>query len=135
MIRIAADATVEFRSDDDPHVVLQLAYHARDDDFGTLALVVQGDGLSIDETLRSECGDGLDSFLASLAPDSRGWDGARTWNATYGGMSIEATHHRNRVELLFILLTGPLYLVHFLCGSVPAKRPAGCSLGRWTTAD
>jgi hypothetical protein len=33
------------------------------------------------------------------------------------------------------VVTGPLYLVHFLCGSVPAKRPAGCSLGRWTTAD
>jgi hypothetical protein len=54
----------------------------------------------------SICGDGLDSFLASLAADWQGWEGTRTWNTLEHGMSIEANHEGNRVELLFIVRPG-----------------------------
>jgi hypothetical protein len=43
----------------------------------------------------SICGDGLDSFLASLAADWQGWEGTRTWNTLEHGMSIEANHEGN----------------------------------------
>ena len=48
-------------------------------------------------------GDGLDRFLTDLVNDWQGWNGIRRWDALENGMSIEATHHRNRVELLFIV--------------------------------
>ena len=71
--------------------------------FGTLAVEIRARGLSCDRKMRSRRGDGLDSFLASLATDWRGWDGTRTWHSLEDQMHIEATHHRNRVELLFIV--------------------------------
>ena len=60
-------------------------------------------GLVYDETALSLKGEGLDAFLAGLARDWRGWNGVRTWDALEDGISVRATHHGKRVELLFIV--------------------------------
>jgi hypothetical protein len=96
-------AVVEFRSNDDERSVLRLTYHAADSDFGTLAVEVRADGLQCDSDALTLRGDGLDTFLAGVAADWRGWDGTRTWNALEHGLSLEATHRGRRVELLFIV--------------------------------
>jgi hypothetical protein len=93
---------VEIRSDDRDALV-RLSYHPVDQDFGTLAVEIRAGGLAYDESVLSAGGDGLAAFLAGLAADWRGWDGPRTWDAIEHGMTIEATHHGKRVELLFIV--------------------------------
>jgi Family of unknown function (DUF6228) len=40
---------------------------------------------------------------ARYAADWRGWEGTRKWAAIEDGMTIEASHHGNRVNLLFIV--------------------------------
>ena len=94
---------IEFRSDETEDAVLRLGYHPYDSDFGSLTVSIRAGGLTYDESALSAHGDGLDTFLASLAEDWRGWDGTRTWDALEHGMTIEATHHGSRVELLFIV--------------------------------
>jgi len=93
---------VEMRSDDHEAFV-RLAYDPVDQDFGTLIVEIRAGGLSCDGSALTLRGDGLESFLAELAADWRGWKGTRTWDAIEGEMTIEATHRGNRVELLFIL--------------------------------
>lgn len=83
--------------------MLRLAYNPVDGDFGTLAVDIHAPGLRCKVGVLSLRGDGLDSFFASLAKDWRGWDKTREWHALEHGMSIEATHAGNRVELLFIV--------------------------------
>jgi hypothetical protein len=97
------DDVVEFQSEDSHGAVLRLGYDPVDSDFGTLAVEIRADGLTCSEGVLSMRGDGLDTFLASLAADWRGWDGTRNWDALEHGMTIEATHRGNRVELLFIV--------------------------------
>jgi hypothetical protein len=97
------DDVVEFQSDDSHGAVLRLGYDPVDSDFGTFAVDIRGDGLTCDVGVLSMCGDGLDTFLATLAADWRGWDGTRAWDALEHGMTIEATHRGKRVELLFIV--------------------------------
>ena len=94
---------VEFRSEDHERAVLRLSYEPVDSDFGTLAVEIRADGLTCDGGALSAHGDGLDTFLAGLAGDWRGWDGTRTWNALEHGVTIEATHRGSRVQLLFIV--------------------------------
>lgn len=38
-------------------------------------------------------GDGLDTFLASLAEDFRGWQGERTWHSLCHDLTLSAEHH------------------------------------------
>lgn len=104
MEEMVEGSAVEFRDEDrQDDAVLRLAYNAVDGDWGTFAVEIRASGLSCDEAVASLGGDGLDSFFASLAEDWKGWDGTRTWHALEQGMSIEATHVGNRVELLFIV--------------------------------
>jgi Family of unknown function (DUF6228) len=95
--------TVEFRPDEAAEPVIRLTYEPADPDFGTLVVDVRAEGLSCDVGVVTARGDGLDDFMASLAADWRGWDGLRSWDALENGMTIEATHRRSRVELLFIV--------------------------------
>ncbi|MFJ2407454.1 DUF6228 family protein [Streptomyces xanthochromogenes] len=48
--------------------------------------------VSIETLVRTWDGDGLDSFLSSLAEDFRGWEGARTWHSLEYDLSLSAEH-------------------------------------------
>ncbi|WP_031012941.1 DUF6228 family protein [Streptomyces sp. NRRL F-5727] len=47
---------------------------------------------SVETLVRTWDGDGLDTFLSSLAEDFRGWDGARTWRSLERDLTISAEH-------------------------------------------
>jgi hypothetical protein len=96
---------VEFRPDDNLEAVVRLSFPQRDgpDGIGSFSVEVEADGVRSERGVLTFGGDGLDKFLADLASDWRGWKGVRRWDALENGMSIEATHQRNRVELLFII--------------------------------
>jgi Family of unknown function (DUF6228) len=100
---VPEDPDLEFVSDDDDRSVARLSYHPADPDFGSLVIEVKIDGLVCETNALSLRGDGLDTFLAGLATDWRGWDGTRTWVAHDGGIGIEATHRGSRVELALIV--------------------------------
>jgi len=105
-----ATGAIEMRSDDGDAVV-SLSYGPVDRDCGTLTIKVRAAGLHYDAGVELNSdkgvltvdGDGLPLFLAALATDWRGWEGRRSWETIEGGLSIEATHHGNRVRLLFIV--------------------------------
>ena len=59
--------------------------------------------MTCDSDVVSYGGDGFAAFFASLAHDWRGWKGTRAWNTLEHGLSINATHTGNRVELLIVL--------------------------------
>lgn len=52
-----------------------------------------GSGVSVETTVQTWGGDGLDDFFSSLAEDFRGWEGARTWRCLNHALSISAEHH------------------------------------------
>jgi len=120
---------VEIRSDHSDAVV-RLSYHPVDEDFGTLAVEVRADGLAYDESVLVYRGDGLDAFFDGLATDWRGWDGTRTWDAIEHGMTIEATHRGNRVELLLVIRRDPTHPETALEVRLPLFVEPGESLSR-----
>ena len=77
MTQVPNAAAVEFRAESDERAVLRLSYEPSDLDFGTLVVEIRAAGLTCDADAPSARGDGLDSFLADLALDWRGWDGTR----------------------------------------------------------
>src|SRR5436190_18873472 len=105
MPQVAETAVVEFRPDDTREAVVRLSFPGREgpDGIGTFNVEVEADGLKCERAVLTLGGDGLDRFLTDLVNDWQGWNGIRRWDALENGMSIEATHHRNRVELLFIV--------------------------------
>ncbi|MEU8763667.1 DUF6228 family protein [Streptomyces sp. NPDC048659] len=46
----------------------------------------------VETLVRTWDGDGLDAFLASLAEDFRGWDGARVWRSLERDLTLSAEH-------------------------------------------
>ena len=96
---------VEFHSDDDPSTVLRLSFEPDRSGIGldTFGIEIHGPELNCETGALTAGGDGLAGFLNDLATSWRGWDGTRRWDALELGISIEATHHGNRVELLFIV--------------------------------
>lgn len=46
----------------------------------------------IESLVRTWDGDGLDTFLSSLAEDFRGWEGTRTWRSLERDLTISAEH-------------------------------------------
>ena len=97
-------STVEFRSDDNRDLVVRVTATPPDaDGFGGLDVIIEAEGVHAERDVLTWGGDDLDTFFESLAADWRGWDGTRTWDAVEHGMTIEASHRGNRVELLFIL--------------------------------
>ena len=98
-------ATIEFRTEENRDVVVRVSASGGGsaDDLGAFDVVVEADGVHAERGVLTYRGDGLDTFLEGLASDWKGWSGIRTWDALENGLSIEATHDGNRVELLFIL--------------------------------
>lgn len=52
----------------------------------------RGEWVSVEVSVRTLEGDGLDSFLDELAEDFRGWEGARTWRSLEHDLTLLATH-------------------------------------------
>ncbi|MER5613618.1 DUF6228 family protein [Streptomyces sp. NPDC002215] len=52
----------------------------------------RGQWVSIETLVRTWDGDGLDTFLSSLAEDFRGWEGTRTWRSLEHDLTISAEH-------------------------------------------
>ncbi|MFG2946508.1 DUF6228 family protein [Streptomyces adustus] len=48
---------------------------------------------NIETSVETWGGDGLDTFLASLAEDCRGWEGVRTWHSLCYDLTLSAEHH------------------------------------------
>lgn len=64
------------------------------EDEPTLDFLVRARGPwgSVETPVRTWDGDGLDTFLASLAEDFRGWEGARTWHSLCYDLTLSAEH-------------------------------------------
>ncbi|GAA3487639.1 DUF6228 family protein [Streptomyces cremeus] len=60
----------------------------------TLDFIVRARGrrVSIETSVRTWDGDGLELFLSSLAEDFRGWQGARTWHSLEYDLTLSAKH-------------------------------------------
>ncbi|AVI00283.1 hypothetical protein C5L38_35105 (plasmid) [Streptomyces sp. WAC00288] len=60
----------------------------------TLDFIVRARGrwVSVETSVRTWDGDGLDSFLSGLAEDFRGWEGARTWHSLEYDLTLSAEH-------------------------------------------
>lgn len=52
----------------------------------------RGQWVSIEALVRTWDGDGLDTFLSSLAEDFRGWEGACSWRSLERDLTISAEH-------------------------------------------
>jgi hypothetical protein len=52
----------------------------------------RGEWVSIETSVRTWGGDGLDTFLSSLAEDFRGWEGTRTWRSLERDLTLSAEH-------------------------------------------
>ncbi|MGI5528834.1 DUF6228 family protein [Streptomyces syringium] len=52
----------------------------------------RGERVSVDVSVRTFRGDGLDTFLDELAEDFRGWEGARTWRSLEHELTLSAVH-------------------------------------------
>lgn len=95
---------VELRPDDNRDLVVRLTSGSPDaDGFGVFDVFIEAEGVRAEHGVLTYRGDGLDTFFDSLAADWKGWDGTRKWEAIEGGLTIEASHHGSRVELLLIL--------------------------------
>ncbi|WP_225625377.1 DUF6228 family protein [Streptomyces werraensis] len=64
------------------------------EDEPTLHFLVTAHGCwgSVRTTVETWGGDGLDTFLASLAEDFRGWQGERTWHSLCHDLTLSAEH-------------------------------------------
>ena len=103
---MSRDRAVEFRSAEDDLRVLRLTYepeHAAPS-YGTFSVEIRADGLAGTTTVATISGDGFGVFLAQLAEDWTGWQGTRHWSSLERDLSVDATHHGNRVRLLSSLL-------------------------------
>ncbi|WP_326804861.1 DUF6228 family protein [Streptomyces sp. NBC_01788] len=72
------------------------------EDGPTLDFLIKAHGPwgSIETSVATWGGDGLDTFLASLAEDFRGWEGARTWHSLSYDLTLSAEHRSGgHVEL------------------------------------
>ncbi|MEU0911189.1 DUF6228 family protein [Streptomyces althioticus] len=62
---------------------------------------------SVATTVETWGGDGLDTFLASLAEDFRGWQGERIWHSLRHDLTISAEHHSGGyVQLRWVISDG-----------------------------
>ena len=64
----------------------------RDDAVLDFLVRARGQWVSVETLVRTLGGDGLGTFLASLAEDFRGWKGARTWGSVEGDLTLSAEH-------------------------------------------
>nr|WP_310726943.1 DUF6228 family protein [Streptomyces sp. N2A] len=70
----------------------ELARPFGDDPMLDFLVKARGQGVRIETLVRTWDGDGLDTFLFSLAEDFRGWGGSRTWRSTEHDLTLSAEH-------------------------------------------
>jgi hypothetical protein len=92
----------------------------RDDPVLDFLVRARGEWVSVEVSVRTLRGDGLDSFLAELAEDFRGWEGARTWCSLERDLTLSAEH-------------GPGGYVHLTWG-LQGRPPSGVWRFEATTA-
>lgn len=63
-----------------------------DDPLLDFAVRARGEWVSVEVSVRTWRGDGLDSFLVGLAEAFRGWEGARTWHSLEDDLTLSAEH-------------------------------------------
>ncbi|WP_341830022.1 DUF6228 family protein [Streptomyces liangshanensis] len=63
-----------------------------DDPMLDFVVRARGEWVSVEVSVRTMYGDGLDGFLAKLAEGLRGWDGSRTWRSLERDLTLSATH-------------------------------------------
>ncbi|MGK5547446.1 DUF6228 family protein [Streptomyces sp. URMC 127] len=63
-----------------------------DDPLLDFLVTASGRGVSVETSVRTIEGDGLDLWLSSLAEDFRGWTGARTWRSLEHDLTLSAVH-------------------------------------------
>lgn len=73
----------------------------RDDLMRDFLVTARGESARIEVIVRTWDGDGLDVFLAELAEEFRGWEGARTWRSLEGGLTLSAEHAGSHVRLIW----------------------------------
>ncbi|MER0429007.1 DUF6228 family protein [Streptomyces microflavus] len=67
----------------------------RYEDEPTLDFLVRAHGPwgNVETSVETWDGDGLDTFLATLTEDFRGWEGVRPWHSLCYDLTISAEHH------------------------------------------
>lgn len=55
-------------------------------------ITASGSWGSVETSVETLAGDGLDAYLASLAEDFRGWEGVRTWHSLCSDLTLSAEH-------------------------------------------
>ncbi|MFJ7968520.1 DUF6228 family protein [Streptomyces sp. NPDC096324] len=73
----------------------------RYEDEPTLDFLVRAHGPwgNVETSVETWDGDGLHTFLASLAEDFRGWEGVRTWHSLCYDLTLSAEHQGGHVQL------------------------------------
>jgi hypothetical protein len=70
-----------------------------DDPMRDFLVHARGEQLRVEVYVRTWAGDRLDAFLAALAEDFRGWEGARTWESLEQDLTLSAKHSGHCVQL------------------------------------
>lgn len=80
--------------DSGPAPLLLSELTRRYEDESTLDFLIRARGPwgSVETSVETWDGDGLDIFLASLAEDFRGWEGARMWHSLCYDLTLSAEH-------------------------------------------
>lgn len=94
---------------------IELCFHAPSRPFPNVAndpvldflVTARSEWVSVEVSVRTLDGDGLDAFLAELADDFRGWKGARTWRSLERDLTLSARHSGRRVHLTWGLHDRP----------------------------
>ncbi|MER6464159.1 DUF6228 family protein [Streptomyces sp. NPDC001228] len=86
--------TIQVRDYGPAHLLLSEAARRYEDE-PTLDFLVRAHGPwgNVETSVETWDGDGLDTFLASLAEDFRGWEGVRTWHSLCYDLTLSAEHH------------------------------------------
>ncbi|MZD06466.1 hypothetical protein GTW43_15370 [Streptomyces sp. SID5785] len=86
----------------------------RYEDEPTLDFLVRAQGPwgNVETSVETWGGDGLDTFLVSLAEDFRGWEGVRTWHSLCYDLTLAAEHHAG----------GHVQLTWRICDRAPSEE-------------
>ncbi|GAB2951880.1 hypothetical protein GCM10023080_008070 [Streptomyces pseudoechinosporeus] len=71
----------------------------QDDPMRDFLVTAHSEAVQIEVTVRTWGGDGLDVFLAELAEEFRGWNGARIWRSLERDLTLSAEHAGSHVQL------------------------------------
>ncbi len=89
------------------HEVSRPFSDVEDDPVLDFLVTARGEWVSVEASVRTLEGDGLGDFLAELAEDFRGWEGARTWRSLECDLTLSARHSGRGVHLTWGLHDRP----------------------------